>query len=109
MNDSPDMAWARDASTPDYSDIRDDRINMFATATGNARHYYYVVRAVSTGSFRMGPVQADAMYNGELNSIFPEGQTRRFRKILARTLELVLDMRMAFAKSGRNRLRIYLY
>ena len=30
-------------------------------------------------------------------------------KTPAGTLELVLDMRMAFAKSGRNRLRIYLY
>ena len=70
------MAWARDASTPDYSDIRDDRINMFATATGNARHYYYVVRAVSTGSFRMGPVQADAMYNGEYHSVNGAGTIR---------------------------------
>ena len=76
LSDSPDMAWARDASTPDYSDIRDDRINMFATATGSVRHYYYVVRAVSTGSFRMGPVQADAMYNGEYHSVNGAGTIR---------------------------------
>ncbi len=69
-------SWAKDASAPEYSDIRDDRINLFTTATGSVRNYYYVVRAVSTGTFRMGPVQADAMYNGEYHSVNGAGQIR---------------------------------
>jgi uncharacterized protein YfaS (alpha-2-macroglobulin family) len=30
--------------------------------------YYYAVRAVSPGNYKMGPVSADAMYNGEYHS-----------------------------------------
>ncbi len=76
ISEVPEMTWARDVSTPDYQDIRDDRINLFATATGDTHNYYYVVRAVSTGTFRMGPVQADAMYNGEYHSVNGAGTIR---------------------------------
>jgi uncharacterized protein YfaS (alpha-2-macroglobulin family) len=31
-------------------------------------NYYYLVRAVTPGTFQMGPVGADAMYNGEYHS-----------------------------------------
>lgn len=64
----PEMTWASNAATPDYQDIRDDRINLFTTATGRGQTFYYVVRAVSKGTFRLGPVSADAMYNGEYHS-----------------------------------------
>ncbi|MES2731654.1 MAG: alpha-2-macroglobulin [Bacteroidota bacterium] len=64
----PEMTWANNAATPEHQDIRDDRINLFATARGTAQTFYYVVRAVSKGTFKMGPVSADAMYNGEYHS-----------------------------------------
>ena len=68
--ESPEMTWAsKNASIPEHLDIRDDRINIFATATGQVKTFYYVVRAVSKGKFKMGPVSADAMYNGEYHSI----------------------------------------
>ncbi len=63
-----DMSWVKDESQPDYFDVRDDRINFFTTADWNVRNFYYLVRAVSTGSYTMGPVSADAMYNGEYHS-----------------------------------------
>ncbi len=66
------MKWPNDRSHPDYQDIRDDRINLFINLSGysstRAQHYYYLVRAVSKGTFQMGPVGADAMYNSEYNS-----------------------------------------
>jgi uncharacterized protein YfaS (alpha-2-macroglobulin family) len=43
-------------------------MNMFVRADGHARHYYYVVRAVSKGRFRMGPIGADAMYDDDVHS-----------------------------------------
>jgi len=68
--ESPEMTWAsKNAFIPEHLDIRDDRINIFATATGQVKTFYYVVRAVSKGKFKMGPVSADAMYNGEYHSI----------------------------------------
>jgi hypothetical protein len=69
----PGMSWPHSRSTPDYQDIRDDRINLFVNVSGRTSYsqpayYYYLVRAVSRGTFQMGPVGADAMYNGEYHS-----------------------------------------
>ncbi|MEH0158703.1 MG2 domain-containing protein [Limibacter armeniacum] len=69
----PGMEWAK-GSAPEHSDFRDDRVNFFTTATSKPKDYYYVVRAVSKGEFRMGPVSADAMYNGEYHSYHGAGK-----------------------------------
>lgn len=72
----PELGWIKDSSEPDNMDIRDDRINFFARAEGTVRHYYYLARAVSKGTFRLGPVSADAMYNGEYHSYNGAGTVR---------------------------------
>lgn len=64
----PGMEWIKDASTPTALDVRDDRINLFVNLHDNRQVYYYAVRAVSPGIYRMGPASADAMYNGEYHS-----------------------------------------
>jgi len=64
----PGMEWIKDASTPTALDVRDDRINLFDDLGSSRKVYYYAVRAVSLGNFRMGPVSAEAMYNGEYHS-----------------------------------------
>lgn len=64
----PGMDWIKDASEPTALDVRDDRIHFFVDANNNKQTYYYAVRAVSPGSYKMGPVNADAMYNGEYHS-----------------------------------------
>ena len=65
----PSVSWAKNYS-PDFFDIRDDRIMLFTTAynTTNGRDFYYVCRAVSKGEYVMGPASADAMYDGEYYS-----------------------------------------
>jgi len=68
LNDFPKMDWIRDKSTPDYYDFRDDRVNLYTDVQGATKYYYYLVRAVSRGTFKMGPIGADAMYNGEYHS-----------------------------------------
>jgi uncharacterized protein YfaS (alpha-2-macroglobulin family) len=64
----PGMKWIKNASEPDALDVRDDRINLFVDLHNTRQVYYYAVRAVSPGIFKMGPVGADAMYNGEYHS-----------------------------------------
>ncbi len=64
----PGMDWIKDATTPDALDVRDDRINFFTNLGSTKQTFYYAVRAVSPGSYKMGPVSADAMYNGEYHS-----------------------------------------
>jgi uncharacterized protein YfaS (alpha-2-macroglobulin family) len=69
----PGMDWIKDAETPRALDVRDDRIHLFVDAFANRRTYYYAVRAVSPGIYKMGPVSADAMYNGEYHSYHGSG------------------------------------
>lgn len=69
----PGMNYPNSRSHPEYMDIRDDRINMFTTARSGTYYYYYLVRVVSTGTYQMGPVSADAMYNGEYHSYHGAG------------------------------------
>jgi hypothetical protein len=64
----PGMDWIKDGSSPTSLDVRDDRIHFFVDVSSNKQVYYYAVRAVSPGQYKMGPVSADAMYNGEYHS-----------------------------------------
>jgi len=68
LTEQPDMAWLKSPDKPDHFDLRDDRINFFTTATDRTRTFYYLARAVTKGRFILGPVSADAMYNGEYRS-----------------------------------------
>lgn len=68
LTEDRDMPWIKDQFNPDYFDVRDDRINLYTTSGRMPRNFYYLVRAVSTGNFIMGPVSADAMYNTEYHS-----------------------------------------
>jgi uncharacterized protein YfaS (alpha-2-macroglobulin family) len=72
----PGMDWIKDGSTPTALDVRDDRIHFFVDANSNKQVYYYAVRAVSPGNYKMGPVSADAMYNGEYHSYNGAGMIR---------------------------------
>lgn len=72
----PGMDWIKDADTPTQLDVRDDRINLFIDLSSSRQVYYYAVRAVTPGIFRMGPVSADAMYNGEYHSYNGAGMIR---------------------------------
>jgi uncharacterized protein YfaS (alpha-2-macroglobulin family) len=73
----PGMDWIKNASEPTALDVRDDRIHFFVDLRGyKPQIYYYAVRAVSPGNYKMGPVSADAMYNGEYHSYNGAGIVR---------------------------------
>jgi uncharacterized protein YfaS (alpha-2-macroglobulin family) len=76
----PGMEWIKDAATPVALDVRDDRINLFDDLTNGRQTYYYAVRAVSPGNYHMGPVSAEAMYNGEYHSYNGAGIIRVSKK-----------------------------
>ncbi|MEJ8755391.1 alpha-2-macroglobulin [Pontibacter sp. H259] len=73
-----EFAWIQkqQPATPDYTDIRDDRINIYTTATAKEQYFFYQVRVVSKGNFQMGPVGADAMYNAEYHSYHGAGKVK---------------------------------
>jgi len=68
LTEIPQIDWIKTASQPDYKDVRDDRMNLIVTARPSIQKYYYLTRAVSLGTFKVGPVGADAMYRGEYHS-----------------------------------------
>jgi len=71
LNAMPNMKWiteAKDKDEPDYMDVRDDRLNLFTSVNSTPKTFYYMVRAVSPGTYQLGPIQADAMYNGMYHS-----------------------------------------
>jgi len=77
INETATLGWQKNQGTYDHIDFRDDRVNIYTTAYPNNssrkdaykyRNYYYTVRAVSKGTYIMGPASADAMYNGEYYS-----------------------------------------
>ncbi len=70
------MSWITNQSTASHEDIRDDRINLYVDVDATPSYYYYTVRAVSPGTYRMGPVMADAMYNEEYHSYNGAGVVR---------------------------------
>ncbi|WP_420151283.1 alpha-2-macroglobulin family protein [Spirosoma sp.] len=68
LTEPRDMPWIKNPSIPEHFDLRDDRMNFYTKATGTEQTFYYLARAVSKGRFIVGPVSADAMYNGEYRS-----------------------------------------
>jgi len=63
------MPWITDANLQtSYLDLRDDRILLFTDLPASSwQTFYTLVRAVAPGSFRLPPVQAEAMYNPSLH------------------------------------------
>lgn len=76
INTERDYTWIKDKSNPEHMDIRDDQITYFTTVNSRIKNFYYVVRVVSSGSFRIGIVSADAMYDGNYYSYHGHGEIR---------------------------------
>ena len=68
------LGWNPRNSSKDAMDVRDDRITYFTSLNSNWKKYHYVVRAVSKGKYRVGPVSGDAMYDGEYHSYYGAGE-----------------------------------
>ncbi|MBK7213223.1 MAG: alpha-2-macroglobulin family protein [Bacteroidales bacterium] len=68
-----DMSWMKVKATPDYIDIRDDRVSYFCSLSNKPSVFYYVVRIVAKGKFTLGPVSADAMYDASCHSYSGSG------------------------------------
>ncbi|MES2616627.1 MAG: MG2 domain-containing protein [Bacteroidota bacterium] len=69
-----ELEWMSNQWFVTYMDVRDDRINYFTDLySDQTTTLYYMCRAVSKGKFILGPVQADAMYDGAVHSYNGKG------------------------------------
>jgi uncharacterized protein YfaS (alpha-2-macroglobulin family) len=72
LTEMTNYPFTKDASTPEYLDVRDDRMNFYTGfhGEGNKRKvFYYAMRAVTPGRFQYAPIEAEAMYNGDYHSV----------------------------------------
>ncbi len=65
LKTTPRLSWIPSGGISiDYQDIRDDRILLFANIyPGQPVKFYYSLRAISAGEFKVPPVAAECMYN----------------------------------------------
>ncbi len=57
--------------SPDYVDIREDRVVVYGTVTDKVNTFTYRAKAVSSGRFTVPPMFAESMYNKEIRAITP--------------------------------------
>jgi alpha-2-macroglobulin len=65
LSDQAIQPWMKkDRSKPEYMDVRDDRLILFASLASKGKAaYYYAARAVSKGEYVLPHVHAEAMYD----------------------------------------------
>lgn len=68
--------WIEDTGfQPDHLDIRDDRLVLFGDfSEGETVKFYYGLRAVTAGTFKLPPVRAEAMYAPTKASVASSGR-----------------------------------
>lgn len=57
--------------SPDYVDIREDRIIIYGSLTENVNTFTYKAKAVSSGKFVVPPMFAEGMYNRDIKALYP--------------------------------------
>ncbi len=54
---------------PDYSDIREDRVVIYGSASTDVQEFIYQIKATNTGSFVIPPAYGEAMYDREIQAL----------------------------------------
>jgi len=68
------LPWVETSPQPDYVDLRDDRVLFFLTLPENDKVVFHtLVRAVTPGTFRVPPVQVEAMYEPAIRAVGERG------------------------------------
>ena len=65
LRTTPMLSWIpQPGKDIDYQDIRDDRLLLFSNLnTKKPVEFYYSLRAISSGEFKIPPIAAECMYN----------------------------------------------
>ncbi len=67
IEDLPTWIKRKKIMTPEYVDIKDDRIIIFGNTGADTLYYYFLARAVTPGNFFFAPVRGFVMYNPDIN------------------------------------------
>jgi uncharacterized repeat protein (TIGR01451 family) len=53
---------------PEYVDVREDRVVLYATVEPEALEFVYQIRATNRGDYQIPPIQGESMYRREIQS-----------------------------------------
>ncbi|MBK7141409.1 MAG: alpha-2-macroglobulin family protein [bacterium] len=74
LKTSARLSWVPDGAPVDYQDIRDDRLLIFTSLyPRQSMKFYYSLRAICAGEFKIPPVSAECMYNPMIASSASSG------------------------------------
>jgi uncharacterized protein YfaS (alpha-2-macroglobulin family) len=60
---TPPFGEAVGSWSPDYAEVREDRVNVYGVADAAVREFVYTVRATAVGSFAVPPAYGEGMYD----------------------------------------------
>lgn len=60
---------------PEYSDIREDRVLIYGSATNKVQEFIYQIKPTNTGVFTVPPAYGEAMYDREVQALSVGGTT----------------------------------
>ncbi|MDR2746650.1 MAG: hypothetical protein LBB77_04305, partial [Treponema sp.] len=75
----PDIRSIRESNgawTPDYADIREDRLVLYGAVNPKTASFSYKARAINAGLFTVPPLFAEAMYDKAVWAQRPQGTLR---------------------------------
>jgi uncharacterized protein YfaS (alpha-2-macroglobulin family) len=67
--------------TPEYVDIREDRVLLYARAEPKAKEYIYRIRPTSVGRFATAPIYAESLYNRRQRAYAPAGAVLQVKAV----------------------------
>jgi uncharacterized protein YfaS (alpha-2-macroglobulin family) len=62
------IGTARSTWSPDYADLREDRVVLYGTVEGEARDFVYRIKATNAGRFVVPPAYGESMYERALRA-----------------------------------------
>lgn len=72
-NGLPCLCVAGSSWTPVYTDVREDRVLIYGTATPDVKEFIYRIKASASGKFIVPPAFAESMYDRRIQAGAPGG------------------------------------
>jgi hypothetical protein len=71
--EAPTVRVAGSTWAPDYTDVREDRVVIYGTATPNVEEFIYRIKASASGRFVVPPAYGESMYDRRIQARSPGG------------------------------------
>ena len=83
LNPATELKWVpRNPMNVQYMDIRDDRLLLFTNLVRNrTNEFYYLLRVVNQGTYKLPVIGAEAMYDQEYHSYHGAGIVKVLQKL----------------------------